>query len=84
MDTLTPQEILDTIAQPTDVRPSRAPAPSRLPAITVALVVIAVGSLSMRLVTARPARRRLGVCPPSSFPWWSVFGGRADLREGSP
>src|SRR5215471_5950779 len=47
MDTLTPEGIQVESAPPADVRPQRPPAPSRLPAIFVALVAIAVGSLSI-------------------------------------
>jgi len=43
MDTPTPEETLAAIPPPADIRPQR---PSRLPAIIVILVVIAVGGLS--------------------------------------
>jgi HlyD family secretion protein len=47
MDTLTPEETLAAAAPPADVAPQRAPAASRLPAIVVVLVVIAVAALSI-------------------------------------
>jgi HlyD family secretion protein len=47
MDTLTPEETQVAIAPPAEVRAQRRPGPSRLPAIIVGLVIIAVAGLSI-------------------------------------